>query len=214
MYVRGVPVRHLFSDRRGAGTLLLWAIFILNLLEIFFVQSWLTVLAHAAGLPIETAVTIGTAPQVGGVVAALLVGLLIDRFGPLLGSWHALWSWYHFFVVAIGQVGSLVPALMILSFGAGFCVIGGQTSAIALSAISDGHAFTGVGWSMGIGRIGAIVGPLLGGILISMAWSNAALFLVGGAALGCATLVVLLMECRYGTSGLPQRPPQEILASL
>jgi hypothetical protein len=92
MCVRAVPVRHLFSDGRGAGTLLLCAIFTLNLLEIFFVQSWLTGLTHAAGLPIETAVTIRTAPQVGGVVVAFLVGLLIDRFGPywVLGTLYGL----------------------------------------------------------------------------------------------------------------------------
>jgi MFS transporter, AAHS family, 4-hydroxybenzoate transporter len=58
MRVPGVSVRHLFSDSRGAGTVLLWAIFILNLLEIFLLQSWLPALTHAAGLPIETAVSV------------------------------------------------------------------------------------------------------------------------------------------------------------
>ena len=89
---------------------------------------------------------------------------------------------------------------MLTTFGAGFCVVGGQNSANALAAIFYPTAMrsTGVGWSLGIGRIGAILGPLIGGLLLSLHWSNGALFLFGAVPLFCAAIAVTIMGRVYG----------------
>ncbi|XLM21423.1 aromatic acid/H+ symport family MFS transporter, partial [Chromobacterium piscinae] len=65
-----------------------------------------------------------------------------------------------------------------LLFCAGFCVIGVQpaVNALAASAYPTGLRATGVGWSLGIGRIGSVLGPWLGGVLIGLSWSQPALF--------------------------------------
>ena len=60
---------------------------------------------------------------------------------------------------------------------------------------------TGVGWSLGIGRIGAIVGPLLGGFLISLRWPNSSIFLLGSLPLLCAAIAVFMMGRVYRDEG-------------
>ena len=89
----GVPVAHLFRGNRTSGTLLLWIMFFCNLLDVFFLQNWIPTIANSAGIPVQTAVVIGTLFQVGGVVAALLIGFAIDRYSayPVLGC-STLWA--------------------------------------------------------------------------------------------------------------------------
>jgi AAHS family 4-hydroxybenzoate transporter-like MFS transporter len=194
----GVPVMNLFRNGRTWGTVLLWTMFFMNLLDLYFLQNWIPVIANAAGVPVQTAIIIGTLFQVGGVVACLLVGLPIDRFGaykvlPLLFGLGCI------IVVALGRAETSVPALMLLTFAAGFCVVGGQNGANALSAMfyPTSVRATGIGWSLGIGRVGAIIGPLIGGFLISLHWPNSSIFLLGGLPLLCVTAAVFIMGRVY-----------------
>ena len=194
----GLPVVHLFRSGRAWGTICLWIMFFMNLLDLFFLQNWIPIITSDAGIPVRTAVVIGTLFQVGGVVACLFVGIPIDRFGgskilPILYALGCL------FVIALGQAGSLVPMLMLLTFGAGFCVVGGQNSANAVAAIfyPTSMRSTGVGWSLGIGRVGAIIGPLIGGFLISLHWPNSSIFILGGIPLACAAIAVFAMGQVY-----------------
>ena len=92
-----------------------------------------------------------------------------------------------------------MPMLMLLTFGAGFCVVGGQNSANAVAAIfyPTSMRSTGVGWSLGIGRVGAIIGPLIGGFLISLHWPNSSIFILGGIPLACAAIAVFAMGQVY-----------------
>ena len=194
----GLPVAHLFRSGRAWGTICLWIMFFMNLLDLFFLQNWIPTITSDAGVPVQTAVIIGTLFQVGGVIACLFVGIPIDRFGgyKILPILYALGC---VFVIALGQAGLAVPLLMLLTFGAGFCVVGGQNSANAVAAIfyPTSMRSTGVGWSLGIGRIGAIVGPLVGGFLISLHWPNSSIFILGGIPLVCAALAVLAMGQVY-----------------
>jgi AAHS family 4-hydroxybenzoate transporter-like MFS transporter len=203
-----VPVVHLFAERRAPGTLLLWLLFFMSLLDLFFLQNWIPVITHGAGIPVRTAVVIGALFQVGGVTAALFLGFAIDRYGafrvlPVLYGCGCL------LIIAIGRVEA-VPALMALTFGAGFCVVGGQNSANALAAIFYPTAMrsTGVGWCLGVGRVGAIIGPLLGAFLISLHWPNSSIFVLGGLPALCAAVAVFTMGRIYrGEAAAGARPP-------
>jgi MFS transporter, AAHS family, 4-hydroxybenzoate transporter len=162
------------------------------------VQDWLPILVHAAGLTIRQAVLIGTLFQVGGIIAAPLVGLFMDRFG----SYKVLLSLYGagaLLVVATGQIGTDAATLMAMSFCIGICIVGGQIATFTHTARFYPTAMrsTGIGWSMGIGRIGGIVGPLIAGVLISLQWGHALLFFVGGLPLAFATLAIFVMAKAY-----------------
>jgi AAHS family 4-hydroxybenzoate transporter-like MFS transporter len=195
---KGVPVAELFRNRRALGTFLLWIMFFTNLLANFFLQNWIPTLAHDSGIDLRTAVIIGTMYQVGGVLASLLVGWPIDRFGP-----YKVMPWLFGlavpFIVLIGHAVGSPNLLMALTFGAGFCIIGGQNSANALAAIFYPTAMraSGVGWSLGIGRIGAILGPLIAGALLAAQYPMQSLFMLGAIAPACACVACFTMGRNY-----------------
>jgi AAHS family 4-hydroxybenzoate transporter-like MFS transporter len=167
---RGFPVTHLFTEDRATVTLLLWTIFFMSLLDLFFLNSWLPTILHDSGLALRQAILITTMFQVGGVIASLILGRFIDRMTSYrVLAWAYLGAGVSVFL--IGGLSGSVGLGTIAVFAAGFCVIGAQTGANVLAAESYSTAVrsTGVGWALGIGRVGSIVGPLVGGLLLSSA---------------------------------------------
>jgi AAHS family 4-hydroxybenzoate transporter-like MFS transporter len=161
-------VGQLFADGRAVFTLLLWVMFFMNLLNLWFLNNWLPTIMTDAGITVETASLITSLFQIGGLIGALLLAGLVGRrlsFGVLASTYFAA----AVFIFLIGSAGSSIPLLVMTVFAAGIGVIGGQTVANALSADYYPTAIraTGVGWSLGIGRVGSIVGPILGGFLLS-----------------------------------------------
>lgn len=178
----GFPVVHLFKESRGPATVLLWIMFFMNLLDLYFLANWLPTVINNAGIAIELAVIVTSLFQVGGVVGTLVLARLIDRFSP----YHVLSAAYGaagFFIACIGSSGASVSLITALVFCAGFCVVGAQIGANALAATFYPTFIrsTGVGWALGIGRIGSIIGPVVGGILLSLQWDTPSIFLVGAA---------------------------------
>ena len=164
LVLAGIPVLHLFKESRTPVTLLLWVVFFMSLLDLYFLSNWLPTVLNDLGASVSSAAAIGSMLQVGGVVGTFALGSIIDRF-----SFRALALVYFaavFAVGAIGQLGHSVVFVTMAIFAAGFCIVGGQIASNALAATFYPTAVraTGVGWALGIGRIGSIVGPLVGGV--------------------------------------------------
>jgi AAHS family 4-hydroxybenzoate transporter-like MFS transporter len=142
--------------------------FFMNLLDLYFLNSWLPTVLSDRGLSLETAIVVTTLFQIGGTVGALLIGRLIDR-------WHSfsVLAWTYLAaavgIVLIGAPGASLAVLSATVAAVGLCVVGGQIGANALSAEVYPTAIraTGVGWALGVGRLGSIVGPMLGGVLVA-----------------------------------------------
>jgi AAHS family 4-hydroxybenzoate transporter-like MFS transporter len=105
---------------------------------------------------------------------------------------------YVFAGLSIGALGFAVvspPLLLMTATVAGFCLIGGQTgvNALASTFYPTFIRSTGVGWALGIGRIGSIAGPGVGGILIALKWPTTAIFIIGGIAALCAAVALFAM---------------------
>jgi AAHS family 4-hydroxybenzoate transporter-like MFS transporter len=197
----GIPVLHLFRDGRTLVTLLLWVVFFMSLLDIYFLANWLPIVLHDLGASVSESVVIGTMLQVGGVVGTFALGSIIDRF-----SFRALALVYFIAVFAVGAIGQLGHSTILVTvaiFMAGFCVVGGQIAANALTAAyyPTSVRSTGVGWALGIGRVGSIVGPLVGGALLSMKWSTGAVFFAAAAAALCAALASFSLSRLAGMAG-------------
>ena len=81
---------------------------------------------------------------------------------------------------------------MAVVFVAGFFVLGSQLclNAIAAAFYPTPMRSTGVGWAMGLGRVGSIVGPVIGGVLLTLGWETATLFFVMAAPAVVAALSV------------------------
>jgi AAHS family 4-hydroxybenzoate transporter-like MFS transporter len=197
----GIPVLHLFKGGRTLATLLLWVVFFMSLLELYFLSNWLPTVLNDLGASVSAAAAIGSMLQVGGVVAVFALGAIIDRF-----SFRALTLVYFvaaFAVGAIGQLGHSVVLVTMAIFAAGFCIVGGQTAANALAAAfyPTSVRSTGVGWALGIGRVGSIVGPLIGGMLLTMKWSTASVFMCAAGAALCAALAAFFLSRIAGLGG-------------
>jgi AAHS family 4-hydroxybenzoate transporter-like MFS transporter len=197
----GIPVLHLFREGRTLVTLLLWVVFFMSLLDIYFLANWLPVVLNDLGASVASAVAIGTMFQVGGVVGTFVLGSIIDRF-----SFRALALVYFIAIFAVGAIGQLGHSAVFVTmaiFAAGFCVVGGQIAANALAAAfyPTSVRATGVGWALGIGRIGSIIGPLVGGALLTAKWSTASVFGAAAAAALCAALAAFSLSRLAGLGG-------------
>jgi MFS transporter, AAHS family, 4-hydroxybenzoate transporter len=174
----GVLVKQLFVGARTRLTLLLWVIFFMSLLDLYFLNNWLPTVIHDTGIAVERSIILTALFQVGGTAGALTLGRLIDRYlSPSVLAWTYLGAGVC--VLFIGIAGKSVALLACAISAAGFLVIGGQSGANALAAEYYPTALrsTGVGWALGVGRVGSIIGPLLGGMLLSHQLAASRLFL-------------------------------------
>src|SRR5258708_14257224 len=120
-HLAGLPVSHLFRERRTATTLLLWVVFFMSLLDLYFLSNWLPTVLNDLGASVSEAVVIGSMLQVGGVVGTFALGSLIDRF-----SFRALALAYFGAGFAIGAIAQLSHSPLLLTialFPAGFCIV-------------------------------------------------------------------------------------------
>jgi AAHS family 4-hydroxybenzoate transporter-like MFS transporter len=197
----GIPVVHLFKAGRTVVTLLLWVVFFMSLLDLYFLSNWLPTVLNDLGASVSEAAAIGSMLQVGGVVGTLALGSIIDRF-----SFRALAVVYFIAMFAVGAIGQLSHSVVFVTmaiFAAGFCIVGGQIAANALAATfyPTSVRATGIGWALGIGRVGSIVGPLVGGALLAMQWSTASVFVAAALAALCAALAAFCLSRLAGMGG-------------
>jgi AAHS family 4-hydroxybenzoate transporter-like MFS transporter len=169
----------LFQARRSFGTLVIWFALGMNLTVNTSLQLWLTKILVDSGFQQHTAIIATEASFLAGIVGAFIIGPLMDRFGAYRVI-TGLFITGGVFSVALGISLSWTAAALITasSFGSGFCTSGVQKGGNALCIYFYPTALrsTGLGWGLGIGRIGAIVGPLAVGYLLTAGWSSAAVF--------------------------------------
>jgi AAHS family 4-hydroxybenzoate transporter-like MFS transporter len=195
-------VGSLFQSGRSFGTIALWLVFGLNLAEFYALQSWLPTILANLNYPPGTVALATSLTTIGGIVAAFAIGPAMDRLGP----YASLAVVYFAGVVFVALLGIAISAqpwvLLTAAFCAGFCVSGGQKSVIALSAIFYPAPIrsTGVGWALGIGRLGGIGGPLLVGVLLGYHLSAASLFYAAAVPLLFAGALVTFLGLRYGAA--------------
>lgn len=190
---RGMPLRHLFTEGRAAGTLLLWVSYFMNLLIIYFIVSWLPAVLRHAGMDMSAGITAISLFSAGGVVGSLLQGLVMRA----VGARRCLTIEFTLAMLLIGSLGLLPPSpelLFTVSVLLGIVVQGAQAGLNALVAEFYPTAIrsTGVGWALAVGRIGSIIGPVLGGLVLTLGWSLQQIFLAGAVPALCAGLAVVL----------------------
>lgn len=192
--LRKSPFRSLFVDRRAAMTLLLWSVFFMNLLVMYFLVNWLPTLLMMSGYALSKAIMASSALNLGGIVGGAALAMLIRRRGPYatLGSAYALLAPMIVAVAYIAKAPALTfPAVFLLGFG----VVGSQfcLNALAAELYPTAMRSTGIGWALGVGRIGSIVGPVLGGWSLSAGWSpdHLVLFCVVPTLLASAGVIAL-----------------------
>ena len=166
----GVPVGRLFDDGRSVGTVLLWIINFMNLVVLYFLAQWLPRVFTAIGFSQADAIWIGTTLQIGGAIGTLFLGWLIGKHGYA----RVLTLSFGLGVIAVAAIGQpmAITPLFGVVFLAGFCIVGGQAglNAMAASFYPTDLRSTGVGYALGIGRVGGILAQPVAGNLFDRGW--------------------------------------------
>jgi AAHS family 4-hydroxybenzoate transporter-like MFS transporter len=159
-------------------TPILWICFASALMANFFLNSWLPLIFENSGLTAKQSGIAISLYHYGGTVGGLLVSLALGRFGFTVIAILFLLAGPA--IAAIGITGISYIAMAFATSCAGFCTLGAQFGNNAASGLLYPTAFRsrGVGWALGIGRFGSIIGPLVGGMLIGMNLPLRRLFLI------------------------------------
>lgn len=167
----------LFQDGLLWITPIIWILYNTFLAVNYFLHGWMPILFRGEGLSITETAVAAAMFDVGGVVGALVASRLVDRYG--IAVIVALFLAACPIVGMIGFIGHSVYLLGAMIFLAGFCLVGITlgTNAFTGTIYPTEIRANGVGWAIGIGRFGSMMGPLVGGWLIGMKLPIGQLFL-------------------------------------
>jgi MFS transporter, AAHS family, 4-hydroxybenzoate transporter len=173
------PISMLFGQGYALQTVLLWIIFFCSLLNLFLFAYWMPTVLNLIGISPAQAVSMASLRDLGAIFAVLYLGLAIDRIGPE----RALAIHYAAGAVFIAMIALFaLPnfVLCVVIFLAGMTIIGSQTGVNgACGKLYPARMrASGIGWALGIGRLGAIVAPVLGGYLLAVGLRPTRIFLV------------------------------------
>jgi MFS family permease len=171
-------VTSLLSESFKRSTLGLWLAIFMAFATLYFLTTWIPKLASATGLSVKLAIYAGTVFNLGAFCGIVSQGYLSAKFGL-----QKTIFWYLIFTAALMLVFGFFEGsvIVLILFGLlGFGIQGGFVGMYSLAAklYPVEIRATGVGWAVGAGRIGAIAGPLIGGLLITWGLSMAANFIV------------------------------------
>jgi AAHS family 4-hydroxybenzoate transporter-like MFS transporter len=158
---------------------MLWVGLFSMLVVTYFLVSWTPTLLVKSGFSPGKAALGSVLLNLGGVVGALIMAPVINRFGPYIPAAVAV-GCGAVVIALLGQNVRSVAPLMFALFVAGGCIIGGQLNFPAMTvALYPQHVRgAGTGWTMGVGRLGSIVGPMVGGALVAANFSVSSLFVI------------------------------------
>lgn len=196
----GVPVLNLFKNGRALSTIMFWVCFFMCLLMIYGLNTWLPKLMVGAGININSGLLFLLVLNFGAIFGAVGGGWLADK-------WDVKSVLILFFIMAsvsltlLGLIKHMALLYLLVAI-AGASTIG--TQIIANAYISQYYPSemrsSGIGWGLGIGRLGAIAGPMIGGFLLSMNlpfYQNFLAFAIPGI---IAVIALLLIQNKYSAS--------------
>jgi AAHS family 3-hydroxyphenylpropionic acid transporter len=190
---RGAILRALFGEGRAAPTLLLWLAFFPTLLILYLILYWLPTLAVDKGLDRAIAPQAALAFNFASVAGALALGWIVDRAGP---RWPLTIAYAGLIGALLGlAVAADLTLILAFSAAAGFLLMGANYALYGVAASYYPRALrgTGSGASIAMGRVGAIVGPLLPGLLFQSGADATAVINLLAPAAAVAGLAVFLL---------------------
>jgi MFS transporter, AAHS family, 4-hydroxybenzoate transporter len=202
----GMPVKNLFTEGRAFMTVMLWFAFISSLLGHTFLTSWLPTVLSGEGMSLSHAEISGALLQFGGAFGSVLIGWLLDKRGIITTA--IAFALSAPLIVFIGSAHITDAVLMAAVFLTGIGMLGGQ---VGLNAMS-GSIYptyirsTGAGWAFGVGRVGSILGPVIGGVLIGWGQPASLLFIYAAIPFLCCAGATYLL------GRLPARRAEEARA--
>ena len=192
-----LPISQLFSKKYLHSTLLIWTAFFAIMFSFYFISSWTPALLKEAGMTTEQSVSVGMMISLGGTCGALIYGLLASR-------WTARGVLILFTVLSSAATiifilsSSVLWIAMVFGILVGVLMNGCISGLYALNPLTYDADIrsTGVGWSIGIGRIGAILAPTIAGQLLDMGWDKQSLYVGVGFVMLISTVAIFFLKSR------------------
>ena len=204
----GSAIAALFTAERLGATLWLWLASFTLWTGLIVVAFWTPALLQRAGWPVSSAASVLALNNAGGVVGTLVIGWIMVRLGAMRVLLGTLLTG-GILVALMGLALDHGAATALAALGAGFCTsaAGGAVLAVSAGLYPPQARTTGVGWALGVGRTGAIIGPLATGWLIAAGWPSAILYLGFGLLFLASGFCVLVLSLHRSGS------PSETIAA-
>ncbi|SAL13904.1 4-hydroxybenzoate transporter [Caballeronia peredens] len=192
--VRGFPVSGLLARGLRTGSLLLWLTAFMALLVVYFLGNWLTILVQDTGVSFDRASMMTALYLTGNGLGALFLGFLMDRINPqyvVAGAFLCAAASLASFSYLIHVPAVALVALFVTGVGTGGAMTG--TSILSAGYYSTAMRATGVAWTLGMGRVGSIVGSMIGGAMLAAHWAPNLMFAAVSAPVAIAAVSVFCL---------------------
>jgi len=208
-YEKRFPVAALFRNGYAPRSILVWLLFFMSLTTLFFMTNWKPTLYNSLGVTAGRIVEISAFAQAGGLLGAIVAARLTLSFRAFLiaGTGYVLAA---IGLLVLGNVGGVFIALLVTDSLLSFFFYGVQNVTVAMT----GRLYpprirgTGVGWGLGVGRVGGVVGPTIAGALLALHLAPGQLFMFAAipcalAGVACAVISVVVREAAAGEIEYP-----------
>jgi AAHS family benzoate transporter-like MFS transporter len=176
------PVKALFSPRFLRNSIAIWVTSFMGLMLVYGLNTWLPTIMREAGYELGAALTFLLILNAGAVVGLLVAGRVADKIGPRTAA--IVWFAGAALFLALLSI-KVAGGIYVMVFLAGCFVFSAQVLVYAFTSANHPASIraTALGWSAGVGRVGAICGPILGGALLgagyAVPWGFYAFALIG-----------------------------------
>lgn len=171
------PLRGLFAGPAKRSTVLIWSSFFLLMFSFYFIMSWTPRLLVSAGLSAQQGITGGVLLNLGGIAGGSLFAWLASRFA-LRRLTYAYLGITAICAVIFGFIATELTTAFVIALAIGIFLFGSMAGLYSLAPIlyPANTRATGMGWAIGIGRIGAILSPMIAGLLVDAGWTTSYLY--------------------------------------
>lgn len=200
-----VAVRSILDRNNAAPTALLWLSYFVLMGGFYFAASWTPRLLEQSGFSGQQGLSAGMLLNLGGLAGTLLFGVLAlhaSRRSLTAIGFFCCGLAFLAMTYALGSLHTALAAAIAIGLFVNACAAG--LHSIGPELYSAPVRATGMGWAMGVGRIGALTAPVLAGVLLDNAWSPESLFRVLAWPMVAAALAVLVMTARARTNAASQ----------
>jgi MFS family permease len=160
-------------------TLAMCLAFFLNMLSFFFINNWTPKLTEALGLDAQVGIVTGVLLSAGSLAGSLSFGFMADRFGLNVTA-KCYFLCFGVLIAAFSIIGPQAIQLYALALATGLFMSGAMTSlySIAPLVFEPKVRASGIGLAIGVGRLGATLGPLLAGFALNFGLERALIYLL------------------------------------
>ena len=193
--VKDSGVLGLWTSEVRAATMLMWLGFFMVMASLYFVLSWTPKLLVSAGLSENQGISGGMLLQLGGIAGQFVLGFISVKFTlRKLSVVYMLASAVFMCLFAI--FANQLSMALFIGFSVGFFLFGAITCLYILgpSLYPAEIRTTGMGWAIGVGRIGAILSPAITGVLLDLRWETPALYYAFAIPMIIAMLAIILIR--------------------